>query len=279
MDSQERHDLKTNDLQDFIENFGDFWSKWGNTLLTVVAVIVIIFAGSKIYGDWTSQARETAWSDLAGASSPQAADMVASDHSGNTTVRILATLKAADLYLFQASKPEPAENRAKPIDEGGDPVQIDRNKMLDQAETRYKTVLQMDAPTIVKINANLGLASVEEGRANWDKAKTYYEAASTLAAGRFETLETLAKQKLELLPQLSRKVVFGPNVDQRAEGMGATGATTTQPDGAAPSPVAPTTTDTDTGTSIDDIFGGNPVDTMETLVQPQDDDAEKPEQP
>lgn len=262
MDSEERHDLKTNDLQDFIENFGDFWGKWGNTLLTAVAVVIIIFAGSRIYGDWTAQAREVAWTDLAGATSPQAADLVASDHSGNTTVRILATLKAADLYLYEASRPAPAENTAAPIDAGGDPIENQRKDMLEKAETRYNTVLQMDAPIIVQINAELGLASVSEGRQEWDLAKTHYENAAKLAGDRYVTLKTLTEQKLERLPQLSRNIVFGPSVDATAEGMGP--VQPTRPAQDRPS-IGPVTTP-----GLEDMFGGNPSEALDTLADPQD---------
>lgn len=263
MDSEERHDLKTNDLQDFFEHFGDFWSKWGNTLLTAVAVVVIVFAGSRIYSDWTAQAREAAWADLSGATSPQAADMVATDHSGHAMVRTLATLKAADFYLFEASLPAPAENRAAPVDGGADPVETERQALLDKAEARYKTVLKMDAPTIVRINAELGLASVAEGRQQWDQAGTHYDNAMKLAGDRYLTLKTLTQAKLDRLPQLSQNVVFGPSVDATAEGLGPV-----QPDSPAgdqPS-IGPITTP-----GLDDMFGGNPADALDTIADPDAD--------
>ena len=218
MDSQERHDLKTNDLQEFFDNFGSFWKAWGNSILTVAAVIVIIFAGAKLYGDWTTSAREASWTDLAGATSPQSADMVAAEH-GNPVVKALAFLKAGDLYLGQAGKPAVAEQRAMPVDGGEDPVKVQEQQLLDNAQARYQTVLSLNVPKVYKLNAQLGLASVAEGREQWDEARTLYEQVITEAGDSFASLKKLAQVKSDMLPGLAKPIVFGLDVDAQAEGM------------------------------------------------------------
>lgn len=217
MESKEHHDLHGNDIQDFFENFGSFWKTWGNTLLTVIAVVVIIFAGTKLYRDWRANAQQAAWTDLAGATSPQAADMVASDHS-NPAVKALAFLKAGDLYLQAAAKPAPAENRAMPVDAGAaDPVEAQRKQMLDSAETRYKTVLSLNAASLYQLNAQLGLASVAEGRKDWEQARTYYQQVIDEAGDKYAALKELATIKQGMLPNLESPIVFGPSADALAD--------------------------------------------------------------
>lgn len=259
MDSQERHELKQNDLQDFLENFGGFWKKWGNTILTTIAVLIIIFAGSKLYNDWQYSAKESAWVDLAGATSPQSADMVANEHS-NPTVQALAFLKAGDLFLAEASKPEPAEQRVLPVDGGGDPVEQERAQMLDNAASRYTTVLDLDVPLVYPLNAKLGLAAVAENREAWDEAAGLYQQVIDQAGDRHATLSALAKAKMDMLPQLKRPVVFGPDPDQQAD-PALTPALDSTP--------APAMGD---APSIGDIFSASP-DALEVISVTPDDDA------
>jgi len=193
MDSEHRHELKQNDLREFLENFGAFWEKHGTWILTVVAVVVVIWAGSTWWSNRQMQVRSSAWTALDGAASAPELDGVALDHS-QPIVRALARLRAGDLYLDQAVHPQ----RDLLSDD-------DVRQALDRAEQRYRDVLSLNVPPIYRANALLGLAAVAENRSQWDQAAASYELVMGMD---IPSLAAMARARKQMLPALARPVVF-----------------------------------------------------------------------
>lgn len=266
MDSEHRHELKENDLQEFLENFGDFWKKYGNVILTVLAVVVIIYAGQRLWRDRAESARENAWTELAGATAPQAAERIAVDYS-NPTVQAIAYLKAGDLYLAKGSMPDTASARAETL-EGENPYEQQREQALQSAEGRYQQVQQLKVPKVYHLNAMLGLAAVAENRRNWQQAEQWYDQVLAAAGDQYVTLAELARAKKALLPQLQQKVVFAPDQEpglaegsqgQRPRTQGAQSSQQGSPASGSPS-------------SIGSIFSAKPGQTMDLIHSGGDQD-------
>lgn len=104
MDSEHRHELKTNDLEEFLRNFSQFWNKHGTYIMLVLAALAVIFLGSRLYRTSQYQAHEGAWADLAAASTPEALRDVAMNHR-EPAVQALALITAADQLLEQIRTP------------------------------------------------------------------------------------------------------------------------------------------------------------------------------
>ena len=88
MDSQHRHELKENDLAQFLANFGQWWGKYGNYLLVIVLVISVTVLGRRWMNASATTANEAAWSDLAYSTSPDTYQLIAQTHD-NPAARCL----------------------------------------------------------------------------------------------------------------------------------------------------------------------------------------------
>lgn len=231
MDSEQRHELKENDLQQFFENFGEFWSKHGNTLLITVTLILLVVFGIRMYRSTVSSAHDAAWFDLANANSPASLKQVALDHS-DPTVQAIAYLHAGDMLLDEALRdsattPVPEESA---IDNGTDDGSTegesatdelpdlgideadtpDAEQALAEAEALYGVVLNESEHALFRINALLGLGAVAEARRDWAEAAKWYEAVAPISDA-YPALALKAKTRLSLLPELEQPVTFAPD--------------------------------------------------------------------
>ena len=211
MDSQERHELQENDLATFLSNFGEWWEKYGNTVLIVVMAVVLVLAGWRFFTFQARQAHEEAWADLALATSPEALRNVAETHD-DESVRTLAYLHGADLLLGQALTGEmPVTMEGE--DESGEVLSAaprDRETLLTQAETLYQEAIESSPHDLYMLNARLGLASVAETQQRWDHAQSQYEQIVAAAGQRFPTIAQQARARLTMLGELKKPVVFAP---------------------------------------------------------------------
>lgn len=208
MDSEHRHELKENDLAEFIANFGQWWSAHGKTFLTVLLVVVGSFTGWRWIQNQAAQAKEKAWTDLAFATSPESYQYVAQSHK-DPAVRALAYLRAADLSLAIAMVP--AGTDPNDDDNSADTPTVTPDQALRDAGDMYQ--LAIDEPgthPIYKLNAYLGLAAVAEGQHEWDTARGHYQTAFDQAQPGYTAIATRAKAGLDTLDRLMKPVVFGP---------------------------------------------------------------------
>ncbi|MFI4861911.1 MAG: tetratricopeptide repeat protein [Phycisphaerales bacterium JB063] len=196
MDSKKRHELETNDLREFLDNFKDFWDKNGNTILIALIIVVGGFTAMRMYrGSQVKKVNEASHA-LETATNGEMLLSVAADHA---SIRHIALLRAGDTFLETARAARAAGEDA------------DADEQLENAANAYQTVSQDDKfPLEFRINAYLGSATVAEEQGDWDKAKEAYTQADTLAADRYLRLATLAKSGIERLDTLAQPVPFGP---------------------------------------------------------------------
>ncbi len=202
MDAKERHELKDNDLYDFLQNFGTFWNKHGNSVSIVILLAVASMFGYRYYQSYSASKHEVSWSDLASTTTPQSYRERAQDNPGHPAIPYLARLYGAEAYHKQAIEYE-AENAT------ADSGMMKPEESLDAAESMYKQVLESDAPVVYKANAALGLANVAETRGDFDAAKTYWEQAEKIATdAKLQAIASQAKVRLGMLGELARPIVF-----------------------------------------------------------------------
>lgn len=225
MDTEERHELKENDLAEMLRNFGDWFNEHGTKVLLVLVIVVGTFTGYNFYTTSVEQRYEAAWADLAAANTPENFLAVARSHD-EPTVQTLAYLRGADLYRRRAiDRYEPMEDAAVENRIGEQATEANAPESnndtegpspeadLEQAAAMYRRVLEQDpehTDTIYRVNALIGLGAVAESRKAWDEAAEQYQRASELAGEPLEPLARQARRRLDLLDDLRRPIVFGP---------------------------------------------------------------------
>jgi tetratricopeptide (TPR) repeat protein len=200
METEERQELKQNDLREFLLNFREWWGQYGNSVLLVVAVVCLAVAGYFFYTNQQRARINEAWRDLATSTSPDALVSVAETHRLDA-VQALAWLRGADLYLQQAITPG----------QGDQP----RPQLLDQAATAYQRVSGGDYNSVYRANALLGLGSVAEARQQWDQAEEHYTRAAQLAEEQaLPALAGQAHRRQQMLARLAQPVTLAETPEQ-----------------------------------------------------------------
>ncbi len=208
MDAEHRHELKENDLAEFLANIGPWWSAHWRTVFTVVLVVAVVVGWWRWNRAQTLRQHEDAWGDLAFATSPESYRGVANTYD-DPTVQALANLRGADLLLASAANPtpppEPSENDPDP------PPAIPPDEALEAAAAMYQQVAnQTSVHLVYKLNASLGLAAVAEGQRNWDAARGHYQHAIEQAGSTYPSIADQAQARLGMLDRLAHPIVFGP---------------------------------------------------------------------
>lgn len=206
MDSKKRHELETNDLREFLDNFKDFWDKNGNSILIVLIVVVGGFAGMRWYKNSKATKVNEASVALESATNAQYLLTVAQDHP---SVAHIALCRAGDAFLEEARLAQVAGEGVK--------------EATGRASEAYTRVYNDEGnPIEFRIHACDGLATAAEMNGEWDKARGYYEQARELAGDRFPFLAAMAQQKHDAVDALANPIAFGPDEpDPVAPGPGA----------------------------------------------------------
>ncbi|MCC7146885.1 MAG: tetratricopeptide repeat protein [Phycisphaeraceae bacterium] len=206
MDSEHRHDLKENDLAEFVRHFGQFWEKWGNTLLMGVLVVLLVVVANQYWRDRTVRLREEAWGQLHEETSPAGLKDLA-ENTGNKTVKALASLQAADLLMSGNGADQAGPTTAPAVK-----TEEQKQQDLADAEQLYQAVLdQAEVGEVIRLNARLGLASVAEAKKSWDQArKLYQQVIADAEAAKQEGLAIQARGRLAMLDRLSEPMPFAP---------------------------------------------------------------------
>ena len=269
MDTEERHELKENDLAEFFRNFGEWWSKHGNTVLIILIIVLGGITAYRFYSSSTYERHQDAWTDLANATGPEGYVQVARMHDV-PAVQTLANLRGADLFRLRAiGRYEPptsgeqaqtdSEAAAADATAGSDsdssspPPSAD----LEQAAALYQRVLEAEpsqTPTAYRVNALLGLGSVAESRKAWEEAQQHYEKAIDLADDSLPALAQQAMRRRDLLNELQRPIVFAT---QPAQPTGAMPPTTQPSSFQAPGPIQLNTGDAPLAPTNDDSNTSN----------------------
>ncbi len=213
MDAQHRHELKENDLAEFLGNFGQWWTKHGNKLLIALLLGLGIFTAIRWSDTRTRNQKESAWRDLSQTTSPDGYRSVALSYQ-DPAVRGLAYLRGADLLLANASVglSEPSNgNQADPTAPSTTDHGQSTQQQLQGAMLMYQEVLNDDrVHRALKLNAHLGLAAVAEGQGQWDKARQRYKLTIDQAGSDYPVITERVQARLTMLDRIAKPIVFGP---------------------------------------------------------------------
>ncbi len=207
MDAKERHELKDNDLAEFLEHFGEFWGKHGNGIMVVITIVLVIFVGKRYYNSTQAQTHENAWADLSATSTPQGFRERAIENAGVPAVPQLALLRGAEAYHEQAIQ-------LKQETGGEDTGVMSAKESLEAAESMYTQVLDSDTDAAFRANAAVGLANLAETRSDFTAAGDYWAKAQQIAEeARLTAIATHAQVRAGMLDELAKPIVFGESVE------------------------------------------------------------------
>ncbi len=220
MDPEHRQELEENDLEVFLMNFKKWWNKHGTKVVLVLLVAALALFAKQMYDKRQAERQETMWSDLANATSPEAARSLAMSYA-EPGYKAKAWLKGADLLLTKAMAPDQTPATPETIGPDGVPVSpvvpvtpvtpADREATLQQAANYYQGVLDVSGAEVVyRLNARLGLATIAETRGDFDAADKQYEQILTDAGTEYSAIAAQAKARQAMLTELRQPVKFGP---------------------------------------------------------------------
>lgn len=207
MDSERRHELETNDLREFLDNFKDFWDKHGNRLLITLIVVLAAWVGYVRYNQWQADKAEAAYAELNNADSADALRGVAAERG---EVHDEAMRRAGDVALGEARTALIADEKDK------------AEKALKTALAAYNALVNRGATVEYQLVGHEGLAKVALMQEDWDKAAEHYKQLGELAGDVFVTQADRAKRALERIDLLKNPVAFAepeqPIVEPEQEG-------------------------------------------------------------
>jgi predicted negative regulator of RcsB-dependent stress response len=195
MDSERRHELETNDLREFLDNFKDFWDKHGNRLLIALIVVLGSFTLYNWYSNWRADQNNAAYTELNDADSADAFRALAAERS---QVHDEAMRRGGDTALGDA--------RSALIE--GD--QDGAEKALKKADSAYSALVSKGSTTEYKLAGNEGLAKVALMSEDWDKAAKHYEQVIELAGESYLTQADRAQRALDRIDLLKTPIAFSP---------------------------------------------------------------------
>ncbi len=214
MDKQHKEELQQNDLQEFITHFGTFWSRHGTSILVVILVALGTAVAVNYFKTREAKANDAARAELAGLlsndptqqTSPEAKILFANDHADQPGFANHALLAAATQL----------HNEALTGDNTPDPtlteLSEETTKRLEAAAKQYRKIIdnpQAAEPSVYKLKARLGLASVYTTLGDTDNAAKQYQLVQDEAGG-FTSFAATAKRKADQLEDLAQPLSFRP---------------------------------------------------------------------
>lgn len=220
MDSQHRHELKENDLEEFLKHSGDAWKKYGTQLLTLIAIGMAAFMVARYFNGREARNLEAAYSTLANASSPRAKIEAADEHGSIAGFKGKAMLDAADQLSREAIFGVAASAGNNPL------AADDRKKNLTQAAETYQKVIDLKHSPLQVLYARFNLAATQESLGNFAGARVQYEAIQKEAGENWPHMANAAKNLAKELDRIATPIEFPapPKPETPAPAAGAPGA-------------------------------------------------------
>lgn len=204
METQHRHDLKRNDLEEFFYHFGSWWNQHGMKIFLWILVCGALFVVGRWYLQRESLELEEAYTQKEMASSPGGKLDVATRFEHLPGLAGMCLLEAADLNagqaLFGDSGPgiEPAKQEEQ------------RQESLKQASSLYAEVIALNQSPLQVFRARFGLAAVHESLGNFEAAAGEYAKIEKEAADQWPSLAAQAQACARTIPDLLQPVVLAP---------------------------------------------------------------------
>lgn len=236
MKAERRHELQTNSLAQFISDLPLYLRFHANKVLFGIIIVCLVILLINYRSRTARAARENSRLSLLaareGIEQLRFVDRIQPEDSARAMERkqLAAQVSTAlDSVLAATSDPQDSTLRAQALIARGDlnwelanlpalqgattqpslAMPQTRSSYLDAAEDAYRQALR-DYPqqNMAKVNALLGLAAIEENRGNWDKAIEHYNNITrddAIAA----VFKSVARQRLEMIPQIRNPVFMG----------------------------------------------------------------------
>lgn len=195
MDSERRHELETNDLREFLDNFKDFWDKYGNRVLIGMIIMLVGWLGYDRYNKYQAEQAESAYAELNDADSADALRAIAGEHS---QVHDEAMRRSGDTALGDARRASIADDTEA------------TQKALQSAKSAYTALAERGATAEYQLAGLEGLAKVALMAEQWDAAQSQYNAIIELAGDTFVNHANRAKRALDRIDLLKDPVAFSP---------------------------------------------------------------------
>jgi len=241
MDKQQEHDLRDNDLLYGLTHLKDWHERHRETInLVLIGILLVLLVFSVIR--WMNAreeiARNSAWADLATATSPAAFAAIAETRRDRPVVAAMALLNAGDLLLEEASwsaaqdAEDGPEGEAAPGEapggdadaEAGTPMEAGSeasgnggggetgetpSEMLKRAVAFYERARAFEeAPLLIRLNAGFGLGAAHAGLGNLEAAREALTWMAAQAEADYPALAARAEARLDLLAGADRPLVF-----------------------------------------------------------------------
>ncbi|MHC4571915.1 MAG: hypothetical protein ACYS0C_07550 [Planctomycetota bacterium] len=224
MKAEHRHELKTNELAEWIANFPQ-WAKKNLRMIIYVSVVVFLVAGSYIF-HWYRKNVESVRKQL------ELTRLIAQLSQGKTRI-LQAQARGVDISYMLIQTADNLKIAAQNARE----AQMVALALIKRAEAlrmelhyRFGTVDERDAITQIELAkascaeaiekastspslmaaAKLGLGLCEEELGNFGKAEQIYSDIATNALYEGTVVVSQAKIRLETMVDYQRKVVFKP---------------------------------------------------------------------
>lgn len=219
MDKDHKEELQQNDLQEFLTNFGEWWARHGTTTLLVILVIVGGSTGYRWMKGRDARAKEAAWTALAQAGGPESLRRVAYEQEGDWGVSQMALLQAANVLQRDAMGMTSMQPGGGPDVTTTELSQETADQLMQAAEL-YQQVIDTPAdtqgPSLMQLNARLGLAAVCVTLGEFDDATEHYEFVRS-RSGHHKALSVLADAKIRELDALREPIAFAADPEPEPE--------------------------------------------------------------
>lgn len=223
MKSEHRHELKTNELAEWLANLPQWTKENMTTILVVLAVIVVgvAFFLWRTYSKNVVQVREhleftNLLNQLSGIESQiPAAQANGSDLSANlipaadalgSFAQNTRNNRMAALALIKQAEALRSEMHYRP----GIMSTEDITNRVNQAKTAYTGAIQRASNAALKAAAQFGLGLCEEELGNFDQAKEIYQGITENDDYDGTVAKASAKYRLETMADYRQKVVYKP---------------------------------------------------------------------
>jgi predicted negative regulator of RcsB-dependent stress response len=199
MDAEERHELKTNELANLLVKLKDWSDKYLNTVLTVVALAALVWAGYRFWSWRQENAVHAAWAEVSRAN---IRDLTAGDAPLDQLRRVIAD--SPDPTVAAIARIRLAAGLVQRADEAGGEAR------LSEAATELRNVVSSGVSDSLKAAALFKLASVCEGQRDLKAAREAYEQLVKTPVYDALPFKALAEDRLKTLDELATKVDLLP---------------------------------------------------------------------
>jgi predicted negative regulator of RcsB-dependent stress response len=222
MKSEHRHELKTNELAEWIANLPQ-WARENGRMVIYISVVAVLVIGSGLWY-WRKVTAETAQqqldlTNLVARLSQNKLQVLMSQQSGNDT-SVSLIMAAEELGTFAGGAKDEnisalalikqAEAQRASVHYRQQTVnQTELQRAINEVKSVYNRALEKAAnnPSLTAM-ARFGLGLCEEELGNFDMARQIY--SDIVANGDFEgtTVVAKAKQRLGTMADYERRIVF-----------------------------------------------------------------------